>query len=200
MDLHQSELLELLRRRKPTAAAKALLKRTFEEFVLEYGWWYEPTEIPESFSYGPLQQCHKNAADLATASETYIYCEGFALLRSGMMPTLHAWVTDGHGQAIDNTWKESGVAYAGVPFKTSFVAMTALVNHATISLLDDWQNGYPLRRDLGDRPEEWLELCGQGLSPVIDGKTRYGFIKSIGGDNAPGAAHGTLPIPDGAGI
>jgi hypothetical protein len=55
-----------------------------------------------------------------------------------------------------------GVAYPGVPFKDTFVIMTALKNNATVSLLDDYQNDYPLRGELGDRPDEWLEPRGQG--------------------------------------
>jgi hypothetical protein len=35
----RSELLDFLRRSEATPAAKALLKRTFQEFVLEHGWW-----------------------------------------------------------------------------------------------------------------------------------------------------------------
>ena len=45
-------------------------------------------------------------------------------------------------------------AYAGVPFKELFVTMTNLKNHVTISLLDDWQNDYPLRGELGEQPDE----------------------------------------------
>jgi len=44
------------------------------------------------------------------------------------------------------------VAYAGVPFQSLFVNITALKNRATISLLDDFQNLYPLRAGLGDLP------------------------------------------------
>jgi len=39
------QLLNYLRHSKATPAAKAMmLKRTMQEFVLEYGWWYEPVE------------------------------------------------------------------------------------------------------------------------------------------------------------
>jgi hypothetical protein len=58
------------------------------------------------------------------------------------------------------------VAYAGVPFKSLFVNMTALKNRATVSLLDDYQNNYPLRGDLEDRPDEWLELPGRGTERI----------------------------------
>jgi hypothetical protein len=60
----------------------------------------------------------------------------------------------------------AGVAYAGVPFKSSFVNMTALKNRAIVSLLDDYQNNYPLRGDLGDRPDDWFEVRGCGLRKV----------------------------------
>jgi hypothetical protein len=119
------------------------------------------------FATGTPQECHKNATDLALADDSLVYCEGYALYKSGDMPTLHAWVTDGQGRAIDSTWPQPGVAYAGVPFTSLFVNMTALKNHATISLLDDYQNSYPLRSDLGDRPEEWLELRGRGTERVV---------------------------------
>ena len=76
------------------------------------------------------------------------------------------WVTDGHGNAIDSTWPQPGVAYAGVPFKSLFVNMTALKNRAIVSLLDDYQNNCPLRGDLGDGPDEWLDVRGCGLMRV----------------------------------
>lgn len=159
----ETEVLDFLRQSQPTPAAKALgLKRTFQKFVLEYGWWYEPKQLPDDCVHGAQQQCHKNACDLMLADNSVIYCEGYALLRSGGLPTLHSWVTDGKGRVIDNTWPSVGVAYAGVPFKSLFVTMTALRNRAIISLLDDFQNDYPLRGDLGDRPDEWLELRGKG--------------------------------------
>ncbi len=161
MNHHQTELLEFLRNSEPTAAAKVLLKRTSQQFVLDYGWWFEPVTLPEGICCGAEQECHKNATELASDTGSLIYCEGFAKFQDGSMPVLHAWITDGHGRAIDNTWRVPGVAYAGVPFKTNFVITTALANHATISLLDDWQNDYPLRRELGDRPDEWFEYSGR---------------------------------------
>lgn len=163
----KNELFNFLLHSEATPAAKTMmLKRTFQEFVLEYGWWYEPVELDVKFPTGTPQQCHKNATALTSDDDTLIYCEGYALCRSGSQPTLHAWVTDRRGRAIDNTWPTPGVAYAGVPFKSFFVAMTALKNHATISLLDDYRNNYPLRGDLGDRPDEWLELRGRGTERV----------------------------------
>jgi hypothetical protein len=158
-----ARLLDFLRRSEPLPSAKAILKRTLKEFVLEYGWWYVPSALPGRIAPGTAQECYKNATFLTVDDDSLIYCEGYALFRSGSAPRLHAWVTDGHGRAIDNTWPLSGVAYAGVPFQSLFVNMTALKNRATISLLDDYQNLYPLRSALGDRPDDWLEERGRGL-------------------------------------
>jgi hypothetical protein len=76
-------------------------------------------------------------------------------------------VTDGNGNATDNTWAQPGDAYAGVPLTLDFVTVTTLKNHAAISLLDDFQNGFPLLGDLGDRPVQWLELRGRGTRKLM---------------------------------
>jgi hypothetical protein len=52
------------------------------------------------------------------------------------------------------------------PYKQLFVTMTNLKNHATISLLDDWQNDYPLRGELGEQPDEWYEETGKGTAKL----------------------------------
>ena len=161
-------LLNFLRSNHATPTAKSLLKRTSQQFVLEHGFWYAPVPLPEQLGIGTPEQCHTNAVNLALDDESLIYCEGYALFRETSLPVVHAWVTDGNGNAIDNTWPQPGVAYAGVPFKSSFVNMTALKNRAIVSLLDDYQNNYPLRGDLGDRPDEWLDLRGRGLLKVSD--------------------------------
>lgn len=103
---------------------------------------------------------------MALADDSLIYCEGYALFKSGSLPTLHAWVTDGQGRAIDNTWPQASVAYVGVPFTSFFVNMTALKKRATVSLLDDYQNNHPLRGDLENRPDEWLEVRGRGMDRI----------------------------------
>jgi hypothetical protein len=167
-NIAQARLLAFLRRNIPMAAGQTVFKRTLQEFVLQYGWWYEPSALPGPIARGTPQECFKNATFLTVDDDSLIYCEGFALFRSGSEPRLHAWVTDGYGRAIDNTWPHAGVAYAGVPFQSLFVNLTALKNRATISLLDDYQNLYPLRCNLGDRPDEWLEKRGEGIERLTD--------------------------------
>jgi hypothetical protein len=164
----KSELLDFLRSSQLKVAAKAPLKRTLQQFVLDYGWWYEPAEFATKMATGTPNQCHTNAVALMHADHSLFYCEGYALFQSGTDPTIHAWATDGQGRAIDNTWPQPGVAYAGVPFRSLYVNMTALKNRAILSLLNNYQNNYPLRGDLGDRPDEWLDLRGQGMKRLVD--------------------------------
>lgn len=83
MNQHQHELLNLLVHHEPTAAAKKFLKRTFQQFVLEYGSWYEPAPLPDGITCGPNNECFKNAALLTSTENSFIYCEGFALLKAG---------------------------------------------------------------------------------------------------------------------
>lgn len=168
MTPEQKTLLDYLTNSEPTIAAKALLKRTMQQFVLDYGWWYEPAKVPDHLPQGKLQQCHKNATDLVMADDSLVYCEGYALFKDTSLPTIHSWVTDCQGRAIDTTWPQPGVAYAGVPFRISFVTMTALKNDAIGSLLDDYYNAFPLRGELGDRPDEWLEPRGRGITRLAD--------------------------------
>jgi hypothetical protein len=162
----QARLLDFLRRDEEQPAATAAFQRTLREFVLEYGWWYQPGGLTGRIARGTPQECYKNATLLTVEDDALTYCEGFALFRSGAAPRLHAWATDGEERAIDNTWPQVGAAYAGVPFQSLFVTMTALKNHAAISLLDDRRNGYPLRGELGDRPGDWLEPRGRGITPL----------------------------------
>jgi hypothetical protein len=135
--------------------------------VLDYGWFYKPVHVPWEYEFGDKHQCFKNAINLTLVDDSLIYCEGFVLSKSGLPPIPHAWVTDGHGRAFDNTLPQSALAYVGIPFKSLFVSMTCLKTRATISFLDDWMNNYPLRNELGDRPDEWLESRGRGLSRLL---------------------------------
>ena len=161
----QSTLLDFLHRINAMSGANPLFRRSLHDLILEYGWWYEPVEVPKGIVTGERKQCFTNAAELALPDCSLIYCEGYAIFKTGH-PRLHAWVTDGKGNAIDNTWPTPGISYAGIPFTWEFVMMTTTKNQAFVSLLDDWQNKWPLRGELGDRPEEWLERRGRGAENV----------------------------------
>jgi hypothetical protein len=157
----QQVLLEQLRHGNPRRVPS--WKRNKYEFVLEYGWWYDPLPLPDGVEPGPPQECISNAFNLALEDDFMTYCEGFVLSNASSTLVHHAWVTDGSGRAIDNTLREPSAAYAGVPFRTSFTNLYHLQNRAVICLLDDWEHDWPLLEELGDRPEEWLETKGQGV-------------------------------------
>lgn len=169
----QTQLLDFLRYKPPTPSAEAILKRTAQQFILDYGWWYEPAELPHDMAVGTMGRCLVNAAQLMLDDSSLVYCEGFAQFSDQSVPVVHAWVTDGRGRAIDNTWPRPGAAYAGVPFKSSFVSMTSLKNRAIVSVIDDFLNGDPFRGGLFQRPEELLELRGRGAIR-IDGSNVSG--------------------------
>lgn len=136
-----------------------------EDFVLKYGWWYRPTELPARIGYGESGWSFENASRLAIKDRGLVYCEGFVLAEHPA-PLLQAWVTDGDGQVIDNTGDTIGLVYLGVPFKTGYVLDAFRKNRAFESVINDWRNFWPLCHELGDRPEKWLELRGEGEQRV----------------------------------
>lgn len=135
--------------------------RTFFQFILEYGWFYRPAPLPTGLKRGTDGECYNNALRLALDNPNLIYVEGFGDGGGGRR-FHHAWVTDGQGRAIDSTWRKPAAVYAGVPFRTSFVALVGLKNKGVGGLIDDSLNHFPLLNELGDRPEEWLDLRGKG--------------------------------------
>ncbi|HEV2293557.1 MAG TPA: hypothetical protein VGR35_06855 [Tepidisphaeraceae bacterium] len=165
MNEHERNLLSQLLRSGQSRGLNRPITRTGCEFVIEYGWWYTPTAIPCHLSPGNRRECFKNAFDLAFENADLTYVEGYATLDGGLR-IHHAWVTDGQGNAIDNTWPRAGAAYAGVPFDTKYVNLNHVKNEAVICLIDDYLHDWPLLRDLGDHPGVWLEAAGKGRKKI----------------------------------
>lgn len=165
MNAHERKLLHMLKV-QDGMIKRGNVRRTINQFVLEFGWWYNPVTLPKRVAMGTQNECVKNAFDLCLADQSFTYCEGFVIVEESESPTHHAWVTDGTGAAIDNTLRLPGVAYAGVPFKRFFVNVTNVKNNAAIKLIDDDMNGWPLLCELGDRPHEWLEHAGAGRTRI----------------------------------
>lgn len=150
---------------KDNTNPKGYLKRTSRQFVFDYGWFYEPHPLPEHVECAREGECYNNALRLALEDSSLIYVEGFASGKGGP-PIHHAWVTDGTGRVIDNTWSVPGAVYAGVPFTTQFVSITGLKNEGVGSLIDDWEHDWPLLRELTDQPELWMEPRGHGVIEI----------------------------------
>ena len=142
-------------------------KRTKYEFVLEYGYWYEPAPRPKGIRLGRENRCFVNAFKLAQDNPDLIYCEGFCLATGSSLLIHHAWATDGSGRVIDNTLREMAAAYAGVPFRIQFLNANLLKNRAVICLLDDYLHEWPMLHELGDKPKLWYEEKGQGVARLV---------------------------------
>ncbi|QNN21554.1 hypothetical protein HED60_04450 [Planctomycetales bacterium ZRK34] len=163
MTSDQRQLLKQIHDRDATVKKPSFMRRSRYQFVIDHGHWYAPTPCPDTMARGDKQQCFKNALELASDDEYLYYVEGFALYSSKGLIVHHAWITDGSGRAIDPTWDQPGVAYAGVPFKMDFVLAAAIADHSVNSVLDDYGNYWPILGELGERSEEWLEPRGFGV-------------------------------------
>lgn len=115
-----------------------------EEFVLTYGFKMGPTVDLGMRPQGIPKQCFRNAALLMMQESTLIYCEGFAL---SAIPVQHAWCCDTEGRVYDTTWlddRHKTAEYIGVPFDDDFILNWIERNEQYGSVIDDWQNRWPL--------------------------------------------------------
>ena len=142
------------------------MKRSRYQFVIDHGHWYEPTPLPNHLPRGDDHECFLNALELASDKNELFYVEGFAIYTPTSLPVHHAWVSTGDGQALDPTWDVPGVAYAGIPFKLAFLLTTVLTAKGIHSILDDFQDNWPILGELGNRPDEWFERRGVGVGRV----------------------------------
>lgn len=122
---------------------KGYFYSSLEAFVLAHGRQFKPQSLPDGIRMGEEKLCYQNAFDLALCNSKYTYCEGFAVPRCVPMPIAHAWVVDKDGNVIDNTWKDGGVEYFGVPFKTNDVQKTILSKNS-YGIIENWQQKFPL--------------------------------------------------------
>jgi hypothetical protein len=166
MNEHEQSLWRQLTR-DATRSPKWTHKQTPCGFVLEHG-WYAPDARPANLPAGTVNECFVNAFMLALDDPSLTYREGYAVAAEGGRRDHHAWVTDDSGRAIDVTWPTPGVAYAGVPFDTTFLNLSHLKNRAIICVIDDYVNNWPILGELGDHPERWAARCGKGNARLAD--------------------------------
>lgn len=152
-----------------------------EEYVLENGRPYEPASMPEalhkelmSMKTMPIKQCFANCQEIAILDDRFTYVEGYA---SSIIPTLHAWL-EIEGHLFDPTWRPVSAGtwkdreYFGVRFSdTESIRRRVLESEWFTTILDDWQNDYPLLRG-EDSEQRRLEVTvGRGNAPGADGGT-----------------------------
>ena len=137
----------------------------------EAGWIFG---LIESFRF-PVKQCYANSQRVVTFTglspnpdgHELRYVEGYGL---GMIPVLHGWLSL-NGKVVDLTMRlqegisrrsrvyrrrlrdrvlgefPEGRGYRGVTFETDYVLRRIVETGLMGTLIDDWQNGYPLLRE-----------------------------------------------------
>lgn len=112
-----------------------------EEFVLTYGIKQIGQPTPTHYRLGRPKECYRNAFELLTENLDLVYCEGYC---SGLIPFMHAWVTDKEGSVIDNTLPDPETRlYFGVPFKEDYV-FDVIQRRKYYGVMEAWDIGFPL--------------------------------------------------------
>jgi hypothetical protein len=103
------------------------------------------------------------------------YVEGYAI-HNGLIPMLHGWLAV-NGKVVDFTWRTSpfedgltdaytlgtwgeGSDYFGVKFSDDDV-LTQVMKGETRSLIDNWEDGFPVLQLPRLKPPTWLEQARQ---------------------------------------
>ncbi len=92
----------------------------YEELVFQCGFPMEPKPLPPTVEAGVPKFGYWNCQQLAFASDSLTYVEGYALHADVGFPISHAWLLTPDGYAIDPTWDAPG-CYFGVPLSTAWV-------------------------------------------------------------------------------
>jgi hypothetical protein len=120
---------------------------TVYDFVLREGRFFQPRLRPESITLRHIGECFRNAF-LTMMRTGLAYAEGYAVT-GRKMPVLHAWNVDAEGYVIDSTWEPVGSIYFGI------ILPRSIVEPAKTSVLDDFENGWPVLR------ESWTEIMAE---------------------------------------
>jgi len=146
-----------------------------EDYVLTNGQRYKSGELTEAEHEAVMEalanwgrtpiprHCFHNAQMLTMNDHSGLltYVEGYA---NGLapIPLHHGWLAVG-GKVVDLTWRTEdghhiqgyipkGWCYYGAEFSREVIVERALKREATHSLLDDWEEGFPLYKEA--RPGE----------------------------------------------
>lgn len=150
---------------------------TYERFVLKHGYEFSGAiEIPGHVLRGEMKLCFGNAAVVALAfPEEFIYTEGYAWQEGIPITLAHGWLTNRQGQVVDPTWgNDKPVDYFGVLVRHDYVRP-----RAGLSMIDDWQNGWPLVQSATPEKylielEEWISGSGPGAESSPETLNQHG--------------------------
>lgn len=112
-------------------------------WVLEHGQFFVNEEMDRQL--GPKSQCFFTSQLAVTTDPDLLYVEGYVYAASH--PIAHGWNITHDGLLIDRTLRVDGCEYWGVVFESDFVMSELIQREATISLVGNWQEDFPLIRD-----------------------------------------------------
>lgn len=110
--------------------------------VLELGWVFVPGALPDGVPAGLPQRCYHNSGILAGRRYRQLaYVEGYA---TRIMPAIsHAWCAEvPSGRMVDNTWRELGIGYVGIPFEPRWARAHQRSRRLSNSLLNDYESDH----------------------------------------------------------
>lgn len=114
-----------------------------EHFVLAHGCYYPGVKLGKFYQPGKIKHCYDNSREGMLAYPKLSYVEGYV---TSVIPIAHAWNIDGNNEVVELTLREKFSpakerSYFGVSFDPEYVIETGG------SLIDDWENRWPLLRD-----------------------------------------------------
>jgi hypothetical protein len=146
------DILSVMEGRGRTSLADKGYKYTsIPGLLLAEGQWFTPIKRPPWMRKMPDKACFENATAMATMHKEYRYAEGYSF---SLIPTLHAWLVDPDGNAVDPTWREPGAAYLGIIFPVEEVRAN-WQETGVFCMIDDWHNDWPLLKD--GVPKKWRQ-------------------------------------------
>lgn len=123
--------------------------KSFYDLIAAYGCTFTPIKRPKGVKQGVKRYCYYNSTQVALAGK-YAYCEGFYSSDEVGFPVLHAWLTDGQGNAIDPTLpykSQTNQQYFGVALSLEFVLWHQGISGYSAILESDHAHRYKLLKE-----------------------------------------------------
>jgi hypothetical protein len=130
--------------------------RAIAAFLLEHGRHWVSAPLPKGMKAKTPKQCYSNAqsvvveAAAARIDPGLTYVEGFACSGTvgGIIPIYHAWLVDGNGKVVDQTWKmPESSTYFGVALRSDYLVHRAIDAERYLPLIDSPSTKWELIRD-----------------------------------------------------